>query len=441
MTMGNWPTEEHSVVSLFLDEKNPRLGRNATGLAPREIIHHLFAHDKAFEVAESIALRGYFPNEPLLAVREGNHLVVVEGNRRLAALKALRDPSLLEGALARRLAGLSQSIARDNIETVPVTIGPDRRSTDSLLVGRHVRRPVLAWDAENRARFILNKLEEGYDNESLKDELGYTETDLQSARQTTAIADMARSLDLPAELKEKLARPHANVLTTLARVFDSSVGRKYLNVTRDATHGLRGTTTATEFVRGFTKLVTDATLENVSSRSLNTNKDIENYFNTWTPSELPAKKRGSFVPDDVVQRRPAPSTAPPQPQPKMKQPPQPPLMTVLPSDLTVQVGNHRLIAIRNELVKLRRKTYPNAGAVLLRVFLELAVRDYLDRTGRLDNLTAELEAKGKLPPNGPKMRHLLGEMTTVAKQELPKTEGDGCREGFQTRSRSSVQRR
>ena len=95
-------------------------------------------------------------------------------------------------------------------------------------------------------------------------------------------------------------------------------------------------------------------------------------------------------------------------------------MTVLPSDLTIRVENHRLIDIRRELVKLRRKTYPNAGAVLLRVFLELAVTDYLERTGRLAKLAAELDAKDRLPPNGPTMRHLLAEMTTVARQKLPK---------------------
>ena len=303
MAMGTWPTEEHSVVSLFLDEKNPRLGRRATGLAPREIIHHLFAHDKALEIAESIALRGYFPNEPLLAVREDNRLVVVEGNRRLAALKVLRNPSLLEGSLERRVTRLSETIARDTIETVPVTIGLNRKSTDSLLVGRHGRRPVLAWGAENRARFILNKLDEGYDNTSLKNDLGYTEGDIQEARQTIAIADMARSLGLPDELQATLDNPNANVLTTLMRVFDSSAGRSYLKVVPDPVHGIRGTTTQKEFTRGFKKLVTDVATGKASSRSLNKNEDIEDYFSKWTKSELPASKRGTFVPNDVVQRK------------------------------------------------------------------------------------------------------------------------------------------
>src|ERR1044071_10087703 len=93
-----WTTRPKTVRSLQLDPKNPRLGRETTARAPRDIIQYLFEHDKAMEVAQSIARNGYFPNEPLLAVRENNNLVVVEGNRRLAALKALLEPGLLEGA-------------------------------------------------------------------------------------------------------------------------------------------------------------------------------------------------------------------------------------------------------------------------------------------------------------------------------------------------------
>src|SRR6266404_9277620 len=99
MASTKWPTKQLSVASLHLDSKNPRLGRQSVPRPPREIIQYLFEHDKAIEVAQSIASRGYFPNEPLLAIRESDELIVVEGNRRLAALKALREPGLLEGSM------------------------------------------------------------------------------------------------------------------------------------------------------------------------------------------------------------------------------------------------------------------------------------------------------------------------------------------------------
>jgi hypothetical protein len=142
----DWITKRVSVASIHLDAKNPRLGRETTARAPREIIQYLFDHDKALEVAKSIATRGFFPNEPLLVINEGSRLVVVEGNRRLAALKGLREPGLLEGPARLQLEKLARKIEDlDAISKVPVTIAPSRKATDRQVAGRHIGTPVLAW--------------------------------------------------------------------------------------------------------------------------------------------------------------------------------------------------------------------------------------------------------------------------------------------------------
>ena len=423
MAIHSWPTKSLSVTSLQLDAKNPRLGRETLSRAPREIIQYLFEHDKALEVARSIATRGFFPNEPLLAVKENGRTVVIEGNRRLAALKALREPGLLEGSQERQVEQLSRRITDlRSIATVPVTMAPSRRATDRQIVARHIGSPVLAWRAENRASFILEKLAEGYDNDELRDDLGFTLSDIQKARQTRAIADMARSLDLPDELRAKLDNPRAKVFTTLGRIFDSSVGRNYLRVEPDPEHGLRGTTTKNEFIRGYTKLVTDVALGKEDSRTLNTSEDIENYFKKWATKERPAKKRGSFIPSDVIRGK---SVASPrqklEPAIRAKKSKQE-SKTVVPRDFKVRFGNDRLIDIRRELTKLKRDDFPNAGAVLLRVFFELAVIYYLERTGELPKIIAKLGGKGRLPFGVPTMRQLVPEITRIAKKHLPVSE-------------------
>lgn len=421
MARENWPTKRLSVASLHLDSKNPRLGRETSARAPREIIQHLFEHDKALEVAQSVAARGYFPNEPLLAIKEDDRLVVVEGNRRLAALKALREPGLLEGSIQRQVERLSRQLEDPNdIATVPVTIAPSRRATDRQIAGRHVGTPVLAWQAENRASFILDKLAEGYTNDQLRDQLGFKVSDIQQARQTRAIADMARSLDLPDEVRAKLDNPRAKLFTTLERVFDSSVGREHLKVEPDADHGLRGKTTKSEFLRGFTRLVTDVALGKASSRSLNTNDDIDRYFKSWDSKDRPGAKRGTFVPADVIRGRsvasPTGKREPPAAPKKSKQVSK----TVVPRDLKVRFGNDRLADVRLELVKLRREDFPNAGAVLLRVFFELAVVDYLERIGELPGIIKRLEEKQgrKLPFGAPTMKQLVPAITQIAKSKL-----------------------
>lgn len=419
-----WPTRSLSVTSLLLDAKNPRLGRETSARAPREIIQYLFEHDKASEVAESIALRGYFPNEPLLAIIENGRYVVVEGNRRLAALKALREPGLLEGASQRQVERFSRRIVNpDALKKVPVTIAPSRRATDRQIAGRHIGTPVLAWQAENRASFILEKLAEGYDNNELRDDLGFSIADIQQARQTRAIADMARSLDLPEEVMAKLENPRAKLFTTLERVFDSSVGRSYLKVEPDPDHGLRGTTTKSEFLRGFAKLVIDIALGKQSSRTLNKNEDIEIYFKKWDKEDIPKSKSGAFVPSDIIRGTSVASSPKREAHPTLKKT-KPESYTVLPRDLKVRISNARLVDIRHELTKLKRKDYPNAGTVLLRVFFELTVIDYLKRTGELPGIVAKLESKDgrKLPYGVPTMRQLVPEIIRIAKERLNEPE-------------------
>lgn len=415
----NWKTKQMSPTNLHLDAKNPRLGREYSARAPREILQYLFERDKALEVAESIATRGFFQNEPLLAVKEDGRFVVVEGNRRLAALKALREPSLLEGTFERQVERLARRIVDPSlIASVPVTIAPSRKATDRQIAGRHVGTPVLAWRAENRASFILDKLAEGYDNDALRDELGFSVADIQQARQTRAVADMARALELPDEIKAKLDGPTAKVFTTLERVFDSSVGREYLHVDVDSEHGLRGNTSKEEFLRGFIKLVTDVALRKQSSRTLNTNENIRAYFEGWDEDERPKKKPGSFVPADIIKSTAVPPrSSAPRPQPKTSRPES---KTVLPKDFKIRNGNDRLIDIRRELTKLKRDDFPNAGAVLLRVFFELSALHYLQRTGQLNDIVARIEAKEqrKLPHGVPTMKQLVPEIIRIAKERL-----------------------
>lgn len=67
-------------------------------------------------------------------------------------------------------------------------------------------------------------------------------------------------------------------------------------------------------------------------------------------------------------------------QPKKRRPRKPQgRTTIAPSDINLNPGPPRINQIYNELVGLSADTYPNAGSVLLRVFLELSVDDYVKK--------------------------------------------------------------
>ena len=78
------------VQLLALDRLNPRLFLGGDVPNELEIIARLYRSEDLSEILQSIAANGYLDIEPLVVLREQNRLIVLEGNRRLAAIRPLR---------------------------------------------------------------------------------------------------------------------------------------------------------------------------------------------------------------------------------------------------------------------------------------------------------------------------------------------------------------
>ncbi|KHF27823.1 hypothetical protein LR68_03374 [Anoxybacillus sp. BCO1] len=84
-------------LDLQLDEQNPRFVANQQkNLTQEEIVHYLLEYEDISALAKSINdYGGLLPGERLLVIYENNNYIVLEGNRRTAAMKLLLDPSLV----------------------------------------------------------------------------------------------------------------------------------------------------------------------------------------------------------------------------------------------------------------------------------------------------------------------------------------------------------
>ena len=83
------PAVQVSPDDLYLDDKNPRMAGASEGQSQDAILEYLWREMAVAEIALSIRQNGFFQHEPLFAARERGKLVVIEGNRRLAAVKLL----------------------------------------------------------------------------------------------------------------------------------------------------------------------------------------------------------------------------------------------------------------------------------------------------------------------------------------------------------------
>ncbi len=140
-----------STSKLFFDSKNPRLVEAGGPESQKEILRILWREFAVDEIALSIAANGYFPYEPLFATKEDGRLVVVEGNRRLAAVRLLVDTDLRRDVGATDLPSISAA-AKKALGALPVMTC--NRSAIWQYVGfKHVNGHQ-QWQSYSKARYI-----------------------------------------------------------------------------------------------------------------------------------------------------------------------------------------------------------------------------------------------------------------------------------------------
>lgn len=154
------PIRNISVDQLLLDYENPRLASGDGGETQTDIVKVLWTEMSVDEVALSIAANGFFPEEALFAipvasdkkVQGKKKYIVVEGNRRLAAVMLLRDDALRKTVKATDLPRISQK-AKDALKELPVAVYDSRKELWAYLGFRHINGPK-AWDAFSKARYV-----------------------------------------------------------------------------------------------------------------------------------------------------------------------------------------------------------------------------------------------------------------------------------------------
>lgn len=142
------------VSVLHFDQANPRLVEFGIdkNTPEKEILKILWDSMDVMELVMSIASSGYFPHEPLIVTEEGGINVVLEGNRRLAALKVLTD----EG-IAKEHKWVIPEIsptAKDDLKEVPV-IFQKRKDSWRYLGFKHVNGPA-KWTSFAKAKYIAD---------------------------------------------------------------------------------------------------------------------------------------------------------------------------------------------------------------------------------------------------------------------------------------------
>lgn len=202
---------KYSVSELSLDPRNPRLPPSDSDRNQDELIELLARDYLLIEVGRSIADNGYFEEEPLAAVKEGQKeppWTVIEGNRRLASLKLLTDVGVRD-RLADKLGRskeewdeLAQSASVQDIK-VPVVMYDEREQLLTFMGRRHIAG-VQAWEPRAKARFISSLIDiHGMDFQEAAQSVGIAVTDVRRSYLGRGVSEQARDAGIDTTSLEK----------------------------------------------------------------------------------------------------------------------------------------------------------------------------------------------------------------------------------------------
>jgi hypothetical protein len=365
LEMSSWERRKFGVLhELKLDAKNVRLGLDFDGVPPQgDIIQDLFQTEGAFDIARAIVTVGFFTHELPVVIREDDQWIVVEGNRRTAALKALLNPFQVPGFQARITRLIDEFPLPGNIEEIECLVAPDRDSANQLIAMLHTSNPRKGWGPLRQADFFSAQLRAGKTVEELI--LEYPGIDVADFVETAEMQTLLQSALFTDPDLEEFVHRKTFPISTFERLYKNPEFLKLAKLAVDKATGhvtLAGN--KAQFDRLSEKIVGDIKIKKIDTRVLNTPdiKSYKDYMHELAPLEVSTSKSEQAV------------AALPQPQkPKSASKPATRLST---TDLFPVPGYPATERLILELSKLPYRDFPNATFDFLRTFLEKSIKAY-----------------------------------------------------------------
>jgi hypothetical protein len=220
---------EISVKDLFLDPENPRLVETDHTKTQASIQSALEKEFDLGPIEDSLYKNSFFWEEPLVAVKERlsefgkkDVYVVIEGNRRLAALKYIQqNPS-----------NFPDPDKRKYLEKVPVIVRTNREETLSFVGFRHITG-VLGWESAAMAQYALNIVKGGNTIEAVAQVIGDKTNKIERLIRTQSIIERANDIGLTqADAAKRF------FFSYLLTATDSPSTRDWLGIKIDTTRGI-----------------------------------------------------------------------------------------------------------------------------------------------------------------------------------------------------------
>lgn len=337
-----------SPLDLLLDPENPRISQPNVG--QREILRSLATLNDSYllKLAEDILVWGVDPSTLTIVMSSGDdakRYIVLEGNRRLAALRALENPATIMGTVPQstltKLQRLSQQYQDNPIESVRCLVVKSRDESRHWIELRHTGRAegagIIPWTSDDAARFRARSGEFEPHTQALNflERRGDISAEVRRGRWVTSFKRLLQTPEVREKLGVGIENKELRILGS-----ESKVAKALLHVVRDLSSG------------------------KIKVTDIYTREQRLTYVNNL-PAGVVFKTTKAGKPAKTKTQRPKPRT-----RAKARD-------ILIPDDCTLHVTGERCKDIEDELRTLSLSSYPNAISVLFRVFIELSADTYI----------------------------------------------------------------
>lgn len=353
------PVKNLKIDELLLDLVNPRTQKVES---QRDALQAVISdqQNRLAALADDIADHGLNPADRLLVMhqRSPNGYVTLEGNRRVATLQILKNPTVLNGltvtpALRRKLEAAAKKFDPSKVEPVPCFSFAKRDDARRWIEMRHTGQGagegIVGWSGVAAARFRGN------------------------SPALQAIDLVKRFGNLSDEERATLDSDFS--ISVLDRILGSKPMKDAFGI-KTSKDVLYATVAADEVVKPLNHVIKEISVGRLTNRTLNKKVDQEKYLKSLPKSVLPdLKKEIDETPTDSFGQ--SDFTAKPKQKRKRKAVTQ---KGIWPRNFSLSIGIDRIQDIFKEIKGLEVDKNKNAIAVLMRIILEMSTDEYMDES-------------------------------------------------------------
>lgn len=378
-----------SIDNLRLWNENPRLNPDEKHITLADFVEDITEDENDrrnfLDLVKSIAINGFIPAEPIVVWQDtyNNKYYVAEGNRRILALKLLREPSRAPKKIRASIRTYAKQWTR--VEKIPVNIAPTLDDAEWYINQRNsIATLQRKWSRLQQQRWIESlyvKYGENYDLLMQKTNMGRGEID--AFIRDIKLISLVKEPEVTKILSDdeyKAATSHQFPMTILERFFESAQVRKEWGITFEGTSvNIENRKSFLEAYASLIKNIVSSDPEiKIDTRTITTSIDkiLEVLPKVNTESSDPFSVNGKMQAQNASSVSSSPSA-----NKKSEKKGNPERLHLIQPCYNINNDNYRLDHLFKELKELPTQKYINVAAVSIRVFLDLAVLDYISAEG------------------------------------------------------------